>query len=182
NHDGKIDELDLVYLGDLNPKFMGGANVNMSWKGFSLSAFFNFKLGQKIINQTRMDTEKMYNYENQSRATNWRWRREGDETDIPRALYNEGFNWLGSSRFVEDGSFLRLRTVSLSYRLNKNVCDMLHLREARIYGTASNIYTWTNYSGQDPEVGIPGSPGQLPKDSSKTPPGRRFMIGLNVSF
>ncbi len=68
-----------------------------------------------------MDTEKMYNYDNQSKATNWRWRREGDVTDMPRALYNEGFNWLGSDRFVEDGSYLSLKTLSLSYILPQSV-------------------------------------------------------------
>ena len=182
NYDGKIDELDLVYLGDLNPKLMGGTNFRLSWKGIVLTTFFNFKLGQKIINQTRIDTEKMYNYDNQSLATNWRWRRAGDETDIPRALFNQGFNWLGSDRFVEDGSFLRLRTVSLTYRLSKKLCDWLHVKEARIYGTGYNLYTWTNYSGQDPDVGIPSSPDTLPKDSSKTPPARKYTFGLNITF
>lgn len=68
-----------------------------------------------------MDTEKMYNFDNQSLATNWRWRREGDVTDMPRALYNTGYNWLGSDRFVEDGSYLRLKSISLSYVFNKKL-------------------------------------------------------------
>ncbi|MBN2636547.1 MAG: SusC/RagA family TonB-linked outer membrane protein [Prolixibacteraceae bacterium] len=182
NYDGKIDELDLIYLGDLNPKLMGGANFRVSWKGLVLTTFFNFKAGQKVINQTRMDTEKMYNYDNQSLATNWRWRRAGDVTDVPRALYNEGYNWLGSDRFVESGDFLRLRSISLTYRFSRKVCDWLHLKEARIYGTGYNIYTLTKYSGQDPDVGIPSSPSSLPKDSSKTPPSRRYTFGLNITF
>jgi hypothetical protein len=124
NNDGKIDELDIVYLGDLNPKLMGGTGFRVQYKGLVLNSFFYFKLGQKIINQTRMDTEKMYNYDNQSLATNWRWRREGDITDMPRALYNEGFNWLGSDRFVEDGSHIRLKSLSLSYNIGKKNCRL----------------------------------------------------------
>jgi TonB-linked SusC/RagA family outer membrane protein len=182
NHDGKIDELDITYLGDLNPKVMGGFGNRIQYKSFILNSFFYFKLGQKIINQTRMDTEKMYGYENQSKATNWRWRREGDITDMPRALFEEGFNWLGSDRFVEDGSHLRLKTLSLSYMVAPSICKMLKVKDIKLYSTAYNLYTWTNYSGQDPDVAPPTSPSSLPKDVSRTPPSRRFMFGVNVSF
>ncbi len=182
NYDGKIDELDLVYLGDLNPKFMGGTGGRIQFKGFILNSFFYFKLGQKIINQTRMDTEKMYNYDNQSLATNWRWRREGDETDMPRALYNKGYNWLGSDRFVEDGSYLRLKSLSLSYVFSKKVTEWLNVSDMKFFATAYNLYTWTNYSGQDPDVAPPSRPDSLPKDYSKTPPGRKYMFGLNLTF
>lgn len=182
NHDGKIDELDLVYLGDLNPKVMGGLGNRIQYKSFIVNYFLYFKIGQKIINQTRMDTEKMFGYDNQSKATNWRWRREGDITDMPRALYNKGYNWLGSDRFVEDGSYLRLKTVSLSYIFDKSVCKLLKVKDLKVYGTAYNLFTITNYSGQDPDVSQPSSPSSLPKDSSKTPPGKRVMLGINVTF
>ncbi len=182
NHDGVIDELDLVYLGDLNPDLMGGMGIRAQYKSLTLNSFLFFKVGQEIINQTRMDTEKMYGHDNQSLATNWRWRVAGDETDIPRALYNEGYNWLGSSRFVEDGSYLRLKTVSLSYDLDKRLTEALKIREARVYLTAYNLFTWTNYSGQDPDVAPPSDPSRLPKDNSKTPPSKRFMLGVNIKF
>jgi TonB-linked SusC/RagA family outer membrane protein len=182
NYDGKIDELDLVYLGDLNPKYMGGAGARIQYKSFIFNTFLYFKLGQKIINQTRMDTEKMYNYDNQSLATNWRWRREGDVTDIPRALFNEGYNWLGSDRFVEDGSYLRLKTISLSYIVNQKLCSWLRINDMKVYATAYNLYTWTNYSGQDPDVAPPSKPDVLPKDYSKTPPSRKYMLGINITF
>jgi len=182
NYDGKIDELDIVYLGDLNPQFMGGTGFRVQYKNIVLNTFLFFKVGQKIINQTRMDVEKMYNYDNQSLATNWRWRREGDVTDIPRALYNEGFNWLGSDRFVEDGSYLRIKTISLSYILPPQVISKLRLREMRVFVTGYNLYTWTNYSGQDPDVAPPSRPDVLPKDYSKTPPSKRFMFGINIKF
>jgi TonB-linked SusC/RagA family outer membrane protein len=182
NYDGKIDELDLVYLGDLNPKLMGGTGLRVQYKGFVLNSFFYFKLGQKIINQTRMDTEKMYNYDNQSTATNWRWRREGDETDMPRALYNRGFNWLGSDRFVEDGSHIRLKSLSLSYNVKPAIAKKMRLSDMKLFVTAYNLYTWTNYSGQDPDVAPPTRPDSLPKDISKTPPSQRYMFGLNLIF
>jgi TonB-linked SusC/RagA family outer membrane protein len=182
NYDGKIDELDLVYLGDLNPKYMGGFGPRLQYKSFIVNTFFFFKIGQKIINQTMMDTEKMYNYDNQSMATNWRWRREGDITDIPRALYNTGYNWLGSDRFVEDGSYLRLKSVSLSYVVNERLSGRLNTNDIRIFVTAYNLFTLTGYSGQDPDVAPPTRPDSLPKDISKTPPARRFMLGVNIGF
>ncbi len=182
NYDGKIDELDIVYLGDLNPKFMGGTGLRVQYKSFILNSFFYFKFGQEIINQTRMDTEKMYNYDNQSLATNWRWRREGDITDMPRALYNTGFNWLGSDRFVEDGSHIRLKSLSLSYKITPKVCQWFKVKNMKFFATAYNLYTWTKYSGQDPDVAPPQRPDSLPKDLSKTPPSKRFMFGINVIF
>jgi TonB-linked SusC/RagA family outer membrane protein len=182
NYDGKIDELDLVYLGDLNPKLMGGTGFRVQYKGFILNTFFYFKVGQEIINQTRMDTEKMYNYDNQSLATDWRWRREGDITDMPRALYNTGYNWLGSDRFVEDGSHIRLKSVSLTYQVKPSVCERLKLSELKFFATGYNLYTWTNYSGQDPDVAPPSKPDTLPKDNSKTPPSQKFMFGINIIF
>jgi TonB-linked SusC/RagA family outer membrane protein len=182
NHDGKIDELDLVYLGDLNPKVMGGFGNRIQYKGFIVNSFFYFKVGQKIINQTRMDTEKMYDYENQSKATNWRWRREGDETDMPRALFRRGYNWLGSDRFVEDGSYLRLKTLSLSYIFNQSFAQKLGIKDLKVYATGYNLYTWTKYSGQDPDVAPPSKPSSLPKDYSRTPPSKKLLIGVNITF
>ena len=182
NYDGIINELDLVYLGDLNPRYLGGIGGRVQFKGLTFNMFIHYKIGQKIINQTRMNTEKMYNYDNQSKATNWRWRRLGDETDMPRALHEEGYNWMGSDRFIEEGSFIRLKTLSISYRFNNEILHKIHLKDLRIYLTAYNLYTLTNYSGQDPDVGIPSKPDKLPKDDSRTPPPQRLTLGINVSF
>jgi TonB-linked SusC/RagA family outer membrane protein len=186
NYDGVIDELDLVYLGDLNPDIMGGFGPKVSYTTkigeFVANGFMYFKLGQKIINQTRMDTENMYFDDNQSVAVNYRWRRPGDETDMPRALNLDGYNWMGSDRFVEDGSFLRLRTTSFSYMPSDEICGRLGLKELRIYATAYNLFTWTRYLGQDPDVAQPSDPKQLPMDNSRTPPGKQIIVGLNITF
>lgn len=182
NYDGVIDELDLVNLGDYNPALMGGIGPRLQIKDLTFNFFFYYKLGQDIINQTRMDTEKMYNHDNQSMATNWRWRSPGDETDVPRALYNKGYNWMGSNRFVEDGSYLRLKSASISYNLPSKFCKRMQVRDVRVYGTAYNLFTWTRYSGQDPEVSLSSNPKELPKDRNMTPPGKRITIGLNIKF
>jgi len=182
NHDGKIDELDLFYLGDTNPFLFGGFGPKVRIKGFTFNFFMYYRMGQEVINQTRMDTEKMYNYDNQSKATNWRWRSEGDVTDMPRALYNEGYNWLGSTRFVEDGSFVRLKSASITYSFPARLVKKANLQEFRIYLTGYNVYTWTNYSGQDPEVAMPTKPDELPKDYSRTPPSIRYTLGIDLKF
>ncbi len=182
NYDGVINELDIDYLGDLNPVLMGGTGFRIKYRNFILNTFFHYKVGQKIINQTKIETENMYGYNNQSLATNWRWRRDGDSTFMPRALYNEGYNWLGSDRFVEDGSFIRLKSASISYIVPKQLCTKLTLSDIKVYATAYNLFTWTNYSGQDPDVAPPSRPDQLPRDTSKTPPSKRIMFGVTVSF
>lgn len=182
NFDGVIDELDLKLLGNYNPDIMGGLGPRIQYKNFTLNCFFYYKIGQDIVNQTRMDTEKMYNHDNQSKATNWRWRSIGDSTNVPRALYNKGYNWMGSTRFVEDGSYFRLKSASISYNFGKKVCERLNIRDMKIYGSAYNLFTWTNYSGQDPEVGLPSSPLSVAKDQSRTPPGKRITLGLNIKF
>lgn len=124
----------------------------------------------------------MYNANNQSKAVLRRWRNEGDNTDIPRALYNEGYNYLGSDRFVEDASYVRLKTLSLSYSLPKKVCNYLGLNTLNFFVTGYDLFTWTGYTGQDPEVSLPTSASKLSQDSANTPCSRRFSCGLNLNF
>ncbi|ULT39819.1 TonB-dependent receptor [Niabella defluvii] len=129
NKDGTIDYRDIVYLGNSNPKVFGGFGINVGYKNkLRLSTFFNFRTGYEIINGTEMATTNMFSYDNQSTAVQRRWRKEGDVTDIPRALYQAGYNWLGSSRYVEDGSFLRFRTVTLRYNFDKTVLTKIGLK------------------------------------------------------
>lgn len=187
NKDGKIDVLDIVYLGDLNPDYMGGGGTSMRYKNVTLTTFFNFKYGSKIINKTRMLAENMSTFDNQTKATNSRWRKEGDVTEVPRALWSGpardyGYNWLGSDRFVEDGSFIRLKTLSISYSFSDNFTRKLNIGELKLYVTGYNLYTWTNYSGQDPDVAPPSKPDALPVDNNLTPPSIRVLTGVNIKF
>jgi TonB-linked SusC/RagA family outer membrane protein len=184
NHDGTIDYRDIVYLGNSNPMFTGGFGLNVSYNNqWRLSTFFNFRYDYDIINGTEMNTTNMYGYDNQSTAVLRRWRRSGDVTDVPRALYAAGYNWLGSSRYVEDGSFLRFRTVTLRYNFSKGLTDRIKIKNLSAYVTAENILTFTKYTGQDPEVSVRGSdPFRVASDNSMTPPVRMITIGITGSF
>lgn len=126
----------------------------------------------------------MFNANNQSTSVLKRWRYEGDDTDIPRALYNTGYNYLGSDRFVEKASFLRLKDLYLGYTLPKKAVKKLGIQNFTCYLTAYDVFTWTNYKGQDPEVGIGGSKGiyQLATDNSYTPRPFRLALGLTIDF
>ena len=181
NNDGVINENDIVYLGNSNPKIIGGGGFNIRYKDLSLTAFFYGRWGQKVINKARMNLESMYGTGNQSTATLNRWRAEGDDTDIPRALYNMGYNYLGSDRFVEDASYIRLKTLTLSYNFPKEWLKKIGITSANFFVTGYDLITWTSYTGQDPEVSLPTalSPST---DNSTTPITKRVAFGLNLNF
>lgn len=183
NKDGNIDERDIVYLGNSNPKFTGGFGPSINYKGrIRFNAFFNFRLGYEVINETMMKTTNMYNYDNQSTAVLNRWRNEGDVTNMPRALMGTGYNWLGSDRYVEDASFLRFRSATISYTFGKLILEKLRMQDLRMYFTGENFYTFTNYLGQDPEVNMSSGVFGVATDRSRTPPTMRFTIGLSTRF
>lgn len=181
NHDGVINESDIVYLGNANPKFFGGGGFQVRYKQFTLTTFFYGRYGQKVINGARISLENMRGKGNQSTAVLHRWRAEGDDTDIPRALYGMGYNYLGSDRFVEDASFLRLKTLSISYNVPKKWLKKLGVNKLNVFATGYDLFTWTSYKGQDPEVTMPSAT-KLVKDNSTTPVTRRFSFGLNLDF
>ena len=180
NHDGNINELDIVYLGSSLPKVTGGFGIKLNFGKLTWNNQFNFRWGNKIINAARMNAESMHNNNNQSRATNWRWRVEGDITNIPRALYNSGYNYLGSDRFVENGSFLRLNYSQISYSFDAKMLRRLGLTKLSLYVSANNLFCLTKYSGADPEVGYGGM--GLVYDNAQTPRSKSFTGGITVSF
>jgi TonB-linked SusC/RagA family outer membrane protein len=191
NHDGNINAQDIVYLGDVNPLLTGGFGPTIRYKRkLTLSAYFYFRYGAEVINQTRMDMEKMYDYNNQSTAVLRRWRRPYDNPEdapadlLPRALHGQGYNWLGSSRYVEDGSFLRFRSLTLTYNFDREKIKMLGLNDLRVWGTMQNIFIWTNYTGMDPEISLRAAiqSGDLGKDTSRSGRPREFSVGLSTSF
>lgn len=182
NNDGVINEYDIVYLGNSNPLFIGGGGLSAKYKQFSLTAFFYGRYGQKVINSARMSLENMYGENNQSTAVLKRWRSEGDDTDIPRALYGMGYNYLGSDRFVEDASFVRLKTLSLTYAVPGAFCKQLGINNLSLFCTAYDLFTWTNYTGQDPEVSLPSSATSLVRDGATSPVTKRLSLGFNLNF
>ena len=185
NGDGVIDENDIVYLGNSNPTLTGGLNFTLRYKKLSLVAALHGRAGQKVINESRINMENMYGKNNQSVAVLRRWRSEGDNTDIPRALYDKGYNYLGSDRFVEDASFLRLKTITLKYQFPENWMKPLGINKLEIYATGYDLFVWTKYTGQDPEINLKnpdGSAAQVAIDSNNTPKAMRFAFGLNLRF
>lgn len=185
NHDGNIDYKDVVYLGNSNPKFVGGFGTTITYKkNFKISMFFNFKSSYDVVNGTMMTTTNMFGFNNQSTAVLRRWKNPGDVTDIPRALWNTGFNWLGSDRYVQDASFLRLRTVTARYTFDNKFVKKIKFKTLSAYLTLENLLTFTNYLGQDPEVaprGVTG-PFTVVTDNSTTPPVKSITFGLTASF
>ncbi len=182
NHDGTIDKNDIVYLGNANPVLSGGGGFTLKYKSWALTVFMHYRLGQKVVNQARMNMESMIGSDNQSTAVLRRWQHEGDETDIPRALWGYGLNYLGSDRFVEDCSFLRLKTLSLNYSLPKKTCRHLGMERISFYLTGYDLFTFTNYKGQDPEVTLPGGISGYAVDNAQTPRSKRFSLGITLNF
>ena len=180
NHDGTINELDIVYLGSSLPKFTGGFGVKFKWGRWSWNNQFNFRYGNKIVNNNRMNLESMYGNGNQSRAVNYRWRVEGDIAQIPRALRQYGYNYLGSDRFVEDGSFIRLNYSQISYSLPPATIKKWGLSQLSFYLSANNLFVITKYSGSDPEVGYGGY--GISSDNAQTPRAKSATLGITVQF
>ena len=182
NHDGNINALDIVYLGSSLPKLTGGFGFNLKYDRWRLNTQFTYRVGNKILNLARLDAEAMIGNDNQSKAVNHRWRKEGDETVIPRAMYGSGsnYNTLISDRFVEDGSFLRLNYMQLSYELNREWVKSLGLRGIRCYLSANNLFCLTTYKGVDPEVGYGGY--GVASDGGQTPRAKSYTLGISVDF
>ncbi|MDQ0638658.1 TonB-linked SusC/RagA family outer membrane protein [Pedobacter sp. W3I1] len=185
NHDGNIDEKDMVYLGNSVPKFTGGFGPSVTFNGnLKVQAFFSYRYGYDIVNTAKITTTNMYGVNNQSTAVLRRWRNPGDVTDMPRALYGVGYNWLGSDRYVEDASFIRLSSVTVRYNFTQNMLRRVGVKSASIYVTGQNLYTWTKYTGQDPDVTSVGSsnPFSYAADGSLTPPSKTFTMGLTLGL
>ncbi|MBQ5511612.1 MAG: TonB-dependent receptor, partial [Prevotella sp.] len=180
NHDGQINSLDIVYLGNSNPKMSGGFGVSFFYGNWSLKTSFTYRSGIKIVNSAKMGLEEMFNAYNQSSAVNWRWRKNGDVTTIPRAMYDTGYNWLGSDRYVEDASFIRMSYVQLVYNFNKKVIQKLGLNRLQFSVSGQNLLVFSKYSGTDPEHsagawGIAYDNSQTPRSKSVT---ANFIIGF----
>jgi TonB-dependent starch-binding outer membrane protein SusC len=182
---GVINSNDRVVIGDPNPVFTGGFTNNLVYGSFDLSFFIQFSYGNDIFNATRIFTEAMtYADENQSVDILRRWQNSGDITDMPRADGdNINANNRISSRFVEDGSYARLKNITLSYTLNRRLTERIGLRNARIYFTGANLLTLTNYSGMDPEVNYRGDSNLLrATDFFTYPQARTYTIGINLGL
>ena len=182
NHDGTINQLDIVYLGNSNPAAQGGFGFTFRYKKWTLRTSFTYRWDVDVVNASRMAFENMSSFENQSVAVNWRWRKEGDITEIPRAVNGSGnaYNYLGSDRYVEDASYLRLSYVQLSYSFEPDWLKKMGLRQMNLYFSADNVCFWTKYTGLEPEVAVGGD--GYASDNTKTPRSRSYTLSLSVGF
>ena len=184
NHDGNINQLDVVYLGNSLPKLTGGFGFRFNYDRWSLNAQFNYRVDYDIVNIARLNMESMSSNNNQSQAVNYRWRKEGDFTTIPRALIasNEhpNYNTMISDRFVEDGTFLRLNYLQLSYSLPQEKAKKIGLTGLRFYVSGNNLFCLTKYSGVDPELSYGGY--GVTTDNAQTPRAKSYTLGITVDF
>jgi len=185
NHDGKIDLNDVVYIGDSNPTLTGSFGTTFRYKNWDFSYSFYYRLGYDIINMTALNAEGMNGRDNQSTAVLSRWRVQGQNEPglLPRAYLDNPANNLGSDRYVEKGDFVRLNSIKLGYQLGHALCQKLNLQSASFSVSARKLFTFTNYSGQDPEVGQnAANPFDIGKDYANTPPPKMVTISLAVGF
>lgn len=182
NHDGNINQLDIVYIGNSLPKLNGGFGATLHYGALSLRANFNYRIDCDVVNMGRLDNEAMIGNNNQSQAVNYRWRKEGDVTTIPRAMFGNGtnYNTLISDRFVEDASFLRLNYLQASYSVDSKRLKRIGLHQLSFYASANNLFCLTTYSGVDPEMGYGGY--GVTTDSNKTPRSKSYTLGINIGF
>ncbi|WP_298651034.1 TonB-dependent receptor [uncultured Proteiniphilum sp.] len=179
NEDGRSSPSDQTYIGDPNPLFTYGLTNSFSYKGFSLNIFLQGSVGNDIFNASKGDTQGMHDLKNQSAEVLRRWRTPGQITDVPKA----GFNLQPSSYFVEDGSYLRVKDITLSYSFKGSILDRAGISRLQPYVTASNLLTFTNYSGMDPEVNQWGNNGAVQGiDWGTYPHSRTFVFGVNLEF
>lgn len=177
NNDGKIDDNDRTFIGNPNPSFIFAMNNNFSYKGFDLSVFLQGIAGNDIYNANRIWQEGMAVAQNQTTAVLDRWTGEGTSTSMPRAVFNDpNKNTRVSDRFVEDGSYLRIKNVTLGYTLPRFIVQKAKMNSARVYISCQNLATFTKYTGFDPEVPSNGI------DLNVYPVTRTISAGINISF
>lgn len=185
NGDGVINDADRTFIGKAIPDWTGGFNSNMSYKGLSLDLFFQFVMGVEIYNNNLAFTEGLNSvFAPTKNAFEKAWRAEGDGDEIPRVVVGDpNNNRRDSDRFAEDGSYLKLKTATLSYQLPATLMDNVGLRSARVYVSGTNLFTVTDYSGFDPEVNtFDGSNVSLGTDFLTYPQPRSIVIGVNLGF
>lgn len=189
NEDGVYDrQNDRAIIGNALPLHIGGFTNNFSYKGIELSVLFNWSYGNDMYNMTRAVLTSMSEDYNQSTETLLRWRQPGDVTTVPRAIYGSSSvsgaaPTDASSRYIEDGSFLRMRNATLAYNFPSSLLQRINVASARIYFSGQNLLTFTNYTGLDPEnqnqgTGVPA----LGVDYLTQPQPRIYMVGINLGL
>ena len=178
--DGIIDEFDKTIIGSPMPDLIGGLSNTFSYKNWSLNLLVQFVKGNEIFNYVRYKNERLTGIENQSSSVLDRWQYEGQLTEVPRADWKDRIgNTSFSDRWIENGSYIRLKSISLSYEFKH---DFLAFRNARIYVSANNLFTLSEYLGYDPEVSYSYMPIGQGVDYGLPPQNKSIMMGINIGF
>lgn len=178
--DGTINDFDKTILGSALPEFFGGIVNTFRYKNWSLSGFIQFVEGNKIFNYVRYKNEQMTGLQNQNIRTLDRWQYEGHMTEIPRANWNDPTgNSAFSDRWIEDGSYIRLKNLTLCYEIPN---QFLVFRNAKFFASANNLWTFSRYLGYDPEVAYSYSPLGQGVDYGLAPQSRSFIFGINLGL
>ena len=181
NNDGEINAQDRTVIGDPNPDIYGNVNMNFHMgENWSLGVNFNYSLGGDIYNYQRALLESGKMFMNQTTALNRRWTAEGQVTDIPQITYGDPMgNSRFSDRWIEDGSYLKLKNVTLSYKLPiRNE----YIQGISLWAAANNLLTFTKYLGSDPEVSCGNSVLMQGIDAGYLSSGRSFHIGVKINL
>ncbi len=178
--DGYIDNFDKTMIGSPIPDLFGAAFTSVTYGIWSLSGTLQFVYGNEVYNYLRAQNEKMSDLSNQSKSVLNRWQYEGHKTDVPVASWDDPRgNAAFSSRWIEDGSYLRLKDITLSCHIPKK---FLLFRDAEFYVTATNLLTLTNYLGYDPEFAVSYNTMEQGIDYGLMPNTRKYMIGIKVGL
>ncbi|PKP07480.1 MAG: TonB-dependent receptor [Bacteroidetes bacterium HGW-Bacteroidetes-5] len=182
---GYIDQNDRTIIGNAQPLFVGGLTNDFSYKNFSLNIFMQFSYGNDIYNNVDYYRNSIFSYNNVSTEFYYNaWRNQGDVTEYPKVVRNDPMQNEArvQSRWVEDGSYLKVKTATFAYEFPKNVVSKFKLQSLKLYVTGSNLLTFTNYSGYDPDVNTLSSGLRLGVDYGSYPQSRTFLFGLNIGF
>lgn len=178
NNDGVINDDDRTFIGNPNPKFIFSLNNTFTYKSFDMAIYLQGEYDKDLFNANLIWQESMGTVQNQTTRVLNRWIGEGTSTEVPRAVFGDpNKNARPSNRFVEDGSYLRVKNVTFGYSLPASAASKLALQKARIYFSGQNLFTLTNYSGNDPELSSPSG-----IDLSVYPQSRILSVGANLTF
>jgi hypothetical protein len=183
--DGQLNNDDRSIIGNPHPDFIWGWNNDFSWKGFDLNIFFQAIQGNDVFNYTLMELDLLAGRNNATTAALNRWTPTNTDTDVPKAF--GGRSRRSSTRWIQDGSFIRLKNLALGYNLPNSALEKMGLRKFRIYVSAQNILTITGYTGYDPEVnyrtdGATNGNRNLGLDYASYPNAKSYTLGLNIGF
>ena len=184
NGDGVINGSDRKIIGNPNPNFFAGITNTLTYTGVELSFLFQESYGNDIYNQNRVSIEGISDPFNQTTRVLNRWTPTNTNTDMPRAVwYDPNQNNRFSTRFIESGTYTRLKNLTVAYNLAAKTAQRLKLSNVRIYVTGQNLLTFTNYTGYDPEVSAdPFSSVGFGRDFGVYPQARTYTCGINVTF